>query len=123
VLVVDDDADVRRLIGDALRSFGHDVRQAHDGPAGLALLDAEPVDVLLVDFAMPGMDGAAVARAARQRHPRLPIVMISGYSDSDAIDAAIGDGALLLRKPFGIDTLRDVVEMVLARDDGTRPVA
>ncbi|MEP7282112.1 MAG: PAS domain-containing protein [Rubrivivax sp.] len=121
VLLVDDDADVRRLIGTALRSFGYNVLQAVDGPSGLEQLDAGPVDLLLLDFAMPGMDGATMARAAHRRHPELPIVLISGYSDSEAIDATIRDGALLLRKPFGLDTLRDVVEMVLARSAASAP--
>jgi CheY-like chemotaxis protein len=67
----------------------------------------------VLDFAMPGMNGAEVAAAARQRYPDLPIVFASGYSDTAAIEAAVGSDAILLRKPFRIDELQTVVAAVL----------
>jgi CheY-like chemotaxis protein len=65
--------------------------------------------VLVVDFAMPGMNGADVAKAARELCPGLPVVLASGYSDTDAIERSIGAHAKLLRKPFRIDELLEAV--------------
>jgi CheY-like chemotaxis protein len=62
-------------------------------------------DVVVVDFAMPGLNGAEVAKKARERWPDLPVVLASGYADTAAIEQAIGKDAKLLRKPFRIDEL------------------
>jgi CheY-like chemotaxis protein len=109
VLVVDDDADVRRFLADALQAIGYRVEAAGDGVSGLAALDQLAPDVLVVDYAMPGMNGAEVARAARDRRPNLPIVFASGYSDTAAIESVVGVGATVLRKPFRIDQLHAAI--------------
>src|SRR5690606_20149046 len=61
VLVVDDDRLVRSFMRDSLRNLGYNVMEASDGPSALSVLDSEKFDLLLVDFAMPGMNGAVVA--------------------------------------------------------------
>jgi CheY-like chemotaxis protein len=109
VLVVDDDADVRRFLADALEAIGYRVEAAGDGVSGLAVLDRLVPDVLVVDYAMPGMNGAEVARAARDRRPNLPIVFASGYSDTAAIESVLGAGASVLRKPFRIEQLHAAI--------------
>ncbi|HYD99665.1 MAG TPA: PAS domain S-box protein [Alphaproteobacteria bacterium] len=113
ILVVDDDPDIRRVLVDSLDMLGYRVVEAADGPSGLAALDSAPPDLLMVDFAMPGMNGAEVARAARARHPGLPIVFASGYADTAAIEAAAGPDAPVLRKPFRIDELQAVLAAAL----------
>ena len=109
VLLIDDDADVRRELVDALQSFGLTVLEADSGEAGLSLLDTTKVDLVLVDFAMPGLDGAAVAHLALERQPDLPFIFISGYSDDAAIHAAVGRNVALLRKPVDLRTLQAAV--------------
>ncbi len=109
VLVVDDDPDLRGVLVNSLDALGYRVAEAADGPTGLAALEQQRPDVLVVDFAMPGMNGAEVARAARERCPGLPIVLTSGYADTDAIERAMGKGARILRKPFRIDELLGAV--------------
>jgi len=106
VLVVDDDPDVRRFMVDALSSLGHDVLEAGDGAQALRRLSEGP-DLAVIDFAMPGMNGAALAQAIRERRPALPIVFVSGYADSAALDAF--DDCAVLRKPFRVDELGRVV--------------
>ena len=59
----------------------------------------------MLDFAMPGMNGAEVAHAARLRHPDLKIVFASGYADTAQIHAAVGPAATLLHKPFSMGEL------------------
>jgi CheY-like chemotaxis protein len=114
ILVVDDDPDIRRVLADSLDALGYRVVEAADGPAGLAALEAQAPDLMMVDFAMPGMNGAEVARAARQRRPDLPIVFASGYADTAAIESVAGKDAPVLRKPFRIRDLQAVVAQMLA---------
>ncbi|MGA7809546.1 ATP-binding protein [Bradyrhizobium sp.] len=111
VLVVDDDPDVRSFLEASLSSLGYKTLVAEDGYAGLAALDCSEPDVMIVDFAMPGISGAEVAQAARKRRPDIPIIFSSGYSDTTAIADMAGPGAPLLRKPFRVDQL----EAALAR--------
>ncbi len=119
VLLVDDDPHVREGVAETVKSLGHRVLEAQDGEAGLKELNNHPVNLVLVDFAMPVMDGAAFAKLARVARPDLPLVFISGYSDADAIQEAVGQSALLLRKPFDLATLRQA----MAKARGMAPSA
>ena len=105
VLVVDDDHDVRRALSESLEALGYRVIEAANGPAGIELLRAHRPDLLLVDYAMPGMNGAEVARAAQAVRRDLPIVFASGYADSAALVEAVGSRAYMLRKPFSLADL------------------
>lgn len=112
ILVVDDDRLVRRFMVESLRGMGHQVKDAAEGKAALELLDQQRFDLLLVDYAMPGMNGAEVARAALARQPGIRILVVSGYADSAALAAAIGS-ATQLRKPFDLAELRAAVSQML----------
>jgi len=113
ILVVDDDPDIRRMLAASLDALGYRVLEAEDGPSGLAALDGGAPDLVVVDFAMPGMNGAEVAKAVRERRPELPIVFASGYADTAAIEAVAGKDAAVLRKPFRIDQLQAVLAEAL----------
>jgi CheY-like chemotaxis protein len=113
VLVVDDDADVRRFIVDLLEDSGYEVATAVDGPAGLKTLDDDgPFDLLLLDFAMPGMTGSEVARNVRSEDPEQPILMMTGYLEHEAVLSELG-AQPMLQKPFdGADLLFRVAAMI-----------
>ena len=113
ILVVDDDPDVRAFIVTSLEDMGFEVREASDGESALAAFRAEPADLVVLDFLMPGMSGAEVARALREERPDQPILFVSGYSQTDAIRAA-APNATLLPKPFRADALGKAVRQVLA---------
>lgn len=113
VLVIDDDGDVRQVLTEMLDALGHRATEAASGDEGLALLDEARPDLLIVDFAMPGMNGAEVARHARSRRSELPIMFASGFSDSAAITNVMGEDAVILRKPFRMDELRDLLAKML----------
>jgi PAS domain S-box-containing protein len=113
ILVIEDDPDVRSTLLACLEAIGYRVIEAEDGPSGLNKLRENTPDLVMVDFAMPGMNGAEVAKAARAMRPGLPIVFASGYSETTAIEEAAGHDALVLRKPFGLDDLRTVVAEAL----------
>jgi signal transduction histidine kinase/CheY-like chemotaxis protein len=99
VLLVDDDSAVREVTASILQDLGYGVVEAASGGAALDLLDQPQtkIDLLLIDFAMPGMNGAEVAREVHARRPELPVLFVTGFADTDAL--AGGDDEIL-RKPF-----------------------
>jgi two-component system cell cycle sensor histidine kinase/response regulator CckA len=111
VLLVEDEDGVRRLSTRALESAGWRVLAAHSGEAALQMLDAEqaPPAVLVSDVVMPGMDGTEVVRAVRARYPTIPVVLVSGYSESAAVDGLPDEDLHFLPKPY---TLRQLVAQV-----------
>ncbi|WP_443750736.1 response regulator [Asticcacaulis solisilvae] len=113
VLVIDDDALMRETLAEALQTLGHEVTVASEGEEGLNWLKREAPDVIILDFAMPGMNGAEVASAAAGICPGVPIVFSTGYSNTTAIEAAAGRDAIVLRKPFMIETLDRTIGAVL----------
>ena len=104
VLVVDDDPDVREYIVESLADYGYAVREAADGAGGLEAFAAKRPDLVILDYAMPGMSGSEVAARILREVPGQPILFVSGYNESEAIRAAAPD-ALLLAKPFRPDAL------------------
>ncbi|WP_265587683.1 PAS domain S-box protein [Sphingomicrobium arenosum] len=104
VLVIDDDGDVRGFIAQTLDDMGALVRSASDGKTGLAAYRAERPDLVVVDYAMPGLSGADVAAAILKEAPDQPILFISGYSETEAIKRHAPE-ARLLAKPFSPDDL------------------
>jgi two-component system nitrogen regulation response regulator NtrX len=102
VLIVDDEPNIRRMVGALLVGEGYDVREAADAHAGIAAaLDAEP-DVALVDLMMPGdLDGIGALRALHEKFPNLPVVMMSGKAGlSDAVRATKLGAFTFLEKPL-----------------------
>ncbi|MBI0535400.1 response regulator [Roseomonas sp. KE2513] len=83
ILLVDDEAPLRRLSAVALERAGHRVTQAEDGDTALELVeDGLTPDALVSDISMPGTDGVALARALRARRPDLPVILTSGYAEA-----------------------------------------
>ena len=119
ILLVDDDTAVREVTAAMLREAEHTVIEAGSGGAGLEALDRnEGIDLLLVDFAMPGMNGAEVAREAQIRRPGLPTLFVTGYADLEAIRSVGQDR--IVAKPFQRERLFEAIDHVLGRN-GTRP--
>jgi CheY-like chemotaxis protein len=114
ILLVDDDEEVRAFLVDSLEAMGHEVCAAASGEEALEILVECAPDIALIDYAMPGMHGADVARAARDMLPHLPIVFVTGYAETEQLEAALGPRAPVLRKPFSVDDLCRAVEANLA---------
>lgn len=89
--------------------LGYRPIEASDATTGLETLDCNrDVQLLLTDLVLPGgVDGVALARRARQLHPKLPVVFMSGYPD--ATSGALASGTLFLRKPFSHDELARIL--------------
>jgi signal transduction histidine kinase len=109
VLLVDDEDPVRELTAETLEMLGYRVLQADSGARALEFLETEQPDLMLLDYAMPTMNGAELARLARLRRPEAPIVIASGYADTAQVEAALGGEAVILRKPFNMETLAQTV--------------
>ena len=120
VLVIDDDPDVRAFIVASLAELGHSVREASDGASGLNLFAAERPDLVVIDFIMPGLSGADVARHILEAVPDQRLLFVSGYSETEAISRA-APGAPLLTKPFRADTLDSAVRDALDPTKGEAP--
>jgi len=114
ILVVDDDKDVRSTIARALTALGYPVREAADGPAALALVKDERPALVILDYVMPGMDGAEVALAIAAIDPNLPIVFSTGHAALRALRAAAGETVTVLEKPFTLDELDQLLRQRLA---------
>ena len=111
VLVVEDDPDVRRIAIAFLRSAGHEVRAVAHGEAALAMLEAERFDLVFSDVMLgPGMDGQAMALAARERQPHIAVLLATGY------EAPLGEVPCafeIIGKPYDRDALLARVRALL----------
>jgi PAS domain S-box-containing protein len=114
ILVIEDDVDVRTFVVECLEMLGYAVTEAPHGKAGLERLPIDLPDVMMVDFAMPGMNGLEVISEARRSRPHLPVILATGYADVEVAAAALDDFAVL-RKPFQIGELARVVKAALTR--------
>ena len=106
VLLVDDDAPIRRMLERTLAAEGYDVAAAADGGAALAQVERSLPDVIVLDVAMPGMDGLAVTRRLRAKGLRVPILLLTArdalHERVAGLDAGADD---YLVKPFEVDEL------------------
>jgi CheY-like chemotaxis protein len=112
ILCIDDEdlgLEIRKMV---LEREGFSVLTAKDGASGLSLFDTEEIDAVVVDYAMPGMDGGQVAALLRQRNPNIPILMLSAYVALPeevmrviSVSATKGDGAFTL-----VEKLKDLLQ-------------
>ncbi|GGF15605.1 hypothetical protein GCM10011611_21760 [Aliidongia dinghuensis] len=112
IQIVDDDAGVRETVAEMVRSLGFSVIEAADGTEALAQLAGDPrIDLVVTDFAMPGLNGVALARRARDLRPDLPVVFVTGFADVESLS---GEEWVLL-KPFRRDGLAAKLRLALPR--------
>jgi CheY-like chemotaxis protein len=126
VLIADDEEPVRRVASRLLVRNGYDVLEAANGAEALRMLAAgdDRVDILVSDIIMPEMGGLELARRVASDFPALPILLISGYSDSHELGQSIPGELDLLQKPFsGTELTAAVANCLARRAAGTRPTA
>jgi CheY-like chemotaxis protein len=119
ILVIDDDDGVRAVLTEALGEAGFTVAEATSGEEGLRRLETIKPAAAIIDFIMPGMNGAEVARRAQAILPDLPIVFVSGYFDTVAVDGV--NNAVVLRKPLDLTQLRTTVLSLVGWNSGNPP--
>jgi len=114
VLVVEDNQEILRSLGDLLRDSGCRVIEALDGTTALARIEVEAVDVVLTDLAMPGISGWEVASACRERHPEARVGLITGFGDQLEPEKLERHGIeFVVAKPFSAEELLRVVAAAL----------
>jgi two-component system cell cycle response regulator CpdR len=124
ILVAEDDAEMRRLVTDALRDDGYEVIELADGGRLLvdiaARLKAEPrgddIDLIVSDIRMPVCTGLQILEALRQAHWRTPVILMTAFGDEATRKQAESLRAVLFDKPFDLDDLRTAVANMLPTD-------
>jgi CheY-like chemotaxis protein len=120
ILLVDDNADVRRVTAEMLKDAGHRVTEVKGGAEALALLQDAPDDhdLVVTDYAMPLVSGLEVIRLTRNLRPTMPALLITGYADLESLSSRPAD-VCVLAKPFGPEALtRAVQDCTTALADG-----
>ena len=121
VLVVDDDAPIRRMLERTLRAEGYDVAGAADGGEALAAVERSVPDLIILDVAMPGLDGLAVCRRLRARGLALPILLLTARDAvTDRVEGLDAGADDYLVKPFAAEELLARVRALQRR--GREPV-
>jgi signal transduction histidine kinase/CheY-like chemotaxis protein len=111
ILLVDDDHAVREVTAQMLQNLGFAVIEADSGEHALQLLgEGIEVDLLLADFAMPGMNGGELARAVRVGQPELPVIFVTGYAELCELGLV---GYSIIQKPFREDQLANKIHLAL----------
>jgi excisionase family DNA binding protein len=118
VLVVDDEESIRELLTKTLALAEYETQAVSDARAGLELLRREQWDLLIADLRMPEMDGLSLIREARRLHPRLPVIIVTGYSNESSAIQAVNLGVVgYLVKPFRIPHVLSAVAKALGEQD------
>ncbi len=125
VLVVEDEPDVRMLVIEVLGILGYRALEAPEASAALALLGSdEPIDLMISDVGLPGMNGRELAGRARELREGLAVLLITGYS-AEATDRAVflAPGIQMMTKPFQIDQLATKIREMLQPVSSARDAA
>ncbi len=116
LLIVDDEPNIRSSLGRALSLLGYSVEEAGSGHEALALLEHTAPHLMVLDMNMPGLDGVEVMRRARQMHPDLLIIILTGYATLENAIAAVKLEAVdYLRKPVSTREIADIVTQTLEK--------
>ncbi|MBI4516580.1 MAG: sigma-54-dependent Fis family transcriptional regulator [Deltaproteobacteria bacterium] len=114
ILIVEDEAPIRESLAEVLRADGHQVTCATDGVAAMAALDTQEFDLVLSDVRMPGADGLAVLKHAREVTPQAPVLMMTAYATLDTAVEALRRGAHdYLAKPLVFEDVQHKIRFLL----------
>ena len=123
ILCIDDNAhglNARRVL---LERLGHQIMVARSGPEGLKAFRREKADLVIVDYVMPQMNGAEVVRKIKRLAPRLPVILLSGYTETLNLEAEVKDADCILSKGTReISELQNAVQRLL-RKTARKPAA
>ena len=114
ILCIDDDAKILGLQKCILETSGYAVLSAQDGPTGIKLASENPVDVVVLDFKMPGMDGGQVAEVLLKEQPNLPVVICTGFFDA-VPEWLRWFAASCLQKGDGPEVLLSAIQELIAK--------
>jgi len=114
ILIVDDEEQMRDLLSKVLDRNGYQVSVAGDGEQALALLEKEPVDLVVTDVRMPGVSGLEALKAIKELNPEIVVIIMTAFGSIDQAVQAVKDGAYdYINKPFKIDEMLLTIEKAL----------
>ncbi len=115
ILVVDDESDIRAIVGGLLAQHGYEVLQARDGAEALMLLRKRHFDLMVLDIMMPKLDGYQVMESLKSINPDLPVVMLTARAtDKDVWKGYVEGCHYYVTKPFELETLIRAVNYLLS---------
>jgi DNA-binding response OmpR family regulator len=115
VLIVDDDPQIVKVLEELLAELGYDRQSAETGPEALRLVPEFRPDVVLLDLGLPDMPGQVVLERLRGTDPGLPVVMLTGNTDTELARRTLAQGAFdYVEKPFSLTRLEQVLAAALA---------
>jgi signal transduction histidine kinase/FixJ family two-component response regulator len=113
VLLVDDEEDIRSVLGMSLADMGYEVRTAENGEQALEIFKEEEQPIVLTDIKMPGMDGIELLRKIKMHNPETEVIMITGHGDMDlAITSFKDEASDFITKPVDVDALDVAIQRV-----------
>jgi two-component system, chemotaxis family, chemotaxis protein CheY len=120
VMVVDDEEQIRKVVGIALKKAGYDVVEAEDGAKAIELInqDENPlmVDVIICDIRMPKINGTEAIAYFRAQYPSTPVIVLTGYPDVQLATSLLKDGVVdFLTKPVDRDKLLSAVKTAMEK--------
>ena len=115
ILLVDDDDDIRTMMGEGLRRRGFDVETVSSGEACLDRMRSDPADMVVTDIQMPGMSGIELCAALHERYPGLPAIVVTALKDVKTATSAVENGAFaLMTKPVKLEALDLAIRTALS---------
>jgi PAS domain S-box-containing protein len=120
VLLVEDDPSVRLLVREVLQELSYVTIEAEEANAAIRVLEStQPIDLMISDVGLPGMNGRQLAEVARQHRPDLPVLFVTGYAENAAIRAGfLGTNMAMITKPFAMDALAEKISALLGETAG-----
>jgi DNA-binding NtrC family response regulator len=116
ILIIDDEAAIRESLETLLGLEGYLVDSADNGEAGLERIGEQPFDLVLLDLALPGRNGIEILASIRERHPSLPVIMITAYGTvGNVVDAIRGGAQNFVQKPWDNEKLLADIRAAIAR--------
>lgn len=114
ILIVDDNPNMSTLLSDILEIFEFEGFHAEDGNEALERLRSEKYDMVFTDLRMPRMDGYDLLQAIKNEHPRMPVVVVTGYSVEEGQDLLLSEKADgFLHKPFKVNEIESILTQLL----------
>ena len=118
VLIVDDESAIRKLLVRSVGPLGVRATTAKDGNEAIEKFSQDRFDLVLLDLVMPGLDGVETLRRIKEINPKVSVVIITGYPDSELLDQALSIGPFaVMRKPFSQDDIQSAVRLYCGRRD------